>query len=89
MIANLSLCVARVCVCVCVHPLNKDVTQAVIHIGTFYQCPFQKMVGWVSFYLIAILALHVLSHSLQERNVPVNVFIVDHHIKKHIQSTLS
>ena len=45
----------------CVHPLNKDVTQAVIHIGTFYQCPFPKMVGWVSFYLIVILALHVLS----------------------------
>ena len=71
-------------VCVCVHSLNKDVSQAIIHIGTFYQCHFQKMVGWVSFYLIAILALHMLSHSLQERNVLGNVFIVDHRIKKNI-----
>ena len=44
-IANLCLCVAKVCVCVCVHPLNKDVPQAII--GTFYQCHFQKMVGWI------------------------------------------
>ena len=36
----------------------------------------------VSFYLIAILALHVKCHSLQERSVPGNVLIVDHHIKK-------
>ena len=33
----------------------------------------------VSFYLIAILALHVKCHSLQERSVPGNVLIVDHH----------
>ena len=33
--------------CVCVHPLNKDFCQAVN--GTFYQCHFQKMVGWVTF----------------------------------------
>ena len=54
---------------VCGHPLNKDFSQFVI--GTFYQCHFQKMAGWVafnffslcwslnrlnvSFYLIAIL----------------------------------
>ena len=37
----------------------------------------------VSFYLIAILALHVKCHSLQEKSVPGNVFIVDHHVKKH------
>ena len=30
--------------CVCVHPLNKGVSQAII--GTFYQCHFQKMAGW-------------------------------------------
>ena len=35
------------------------------------------------FYLIAILALSVKSHSLQERNVLRNVvLIVDHHVKK-------
>ena len=38
----------------------------------------------VSFYLIAILALHVKCHSLQERSVPGNVLIVDHHVKKNI-----
>ena len=38
----------------------------------------------VSFYLIAILALHVKCHSLQERNVLGNVLIVDHHVKKKI-----
>ena len=32
--------------CVCVYPLNKDFSQAVI--GFFYQCHFQKMVGWVT-----------------------------------------
>ena len=39
----------------------------------------------VSFYLIAILALHVKSHSLQERSVLGNVLIfVDQHIKKKV-----
>ena len=44
-----SLCVCgwSVCHCVCVHPMNKDFSQAVI--GIFYQCHFQKMVGWVVF----------------------------------------
>ena len=42
-IANLSLCVARVRVCVL--PLNIEVSQAII--GTFFQCLFQKMIGWV------------------------------------------
>ena len=39
------------------------------------------------FYLIAIIAPHVKSHSLLERNVQENALIVDHHIKKsiHIQ----
>ena len=56
MIAHLSLCVASVrvcvcmyvcvCVCVCAHPLNKDVSQAII--GTFFQCVLQKMVAWVA-----------------------------------------
>ena len=40
-IANLSLCVARVRVCVL--PLNIEVSQAII--GTFFQCLFQKMIG--------------------------------------------
>ena len=31
----------------CVHPLNKDVSQAII--GTFFQRFLQKMVGWVAF----------------------------------------
>ena len=38
----------------------------------------------VSFYLIAILALHVKCQSLQERDVPENVLIVDHHVKKYL-----
>ena len=38
----------------------------------------------VSFYVIAILALRVKSHSLQESNVLGNVLIVDHHVKKCI-----
>ena len=46
-IANLCVRVASVCVCVCVHPLNKDVSQAII--GTFFQCLLQKMVGWIAF----------------------------------------
>ena len=36
------------------------------------------------FYLIAILALRVKSHSLQERSVPGNVLSVDHHVKNII-----
>ena len=40
LIANLSVCVASVCVCV--HPLNKDASQAII--GRFCQCVLQKMV---------------------------------------------
>ena len=43
-IANLSQCVANVCVCV--HPLNKDISQDII--GTFFQCILQKMVRWVA-----------------------------------------
>ena len=42
MIANLCVCVATVCVCV--HPLNKDISQA----GTFFQCILQNIVGWVA-----------------------------------------
>ena len=40
------------------------------------------MTANVSFYLIAILALHVKCHSLQERDVLGNMLIVDHHVKK-------
>ena len=36
------------------------------------------------FHLIVIIASHVKSHSLQERNVQENALIVDHHIKKSI-----
>ena len=32
---------------VCVHPVNKDVSQAIF--STFYQCQFQKIVGWICF----------------------------------------
>ena len=42
------------------------------------------MTANVSFYVIAILALHVKCHSLQERDVLGNTLIVDHHIKKKI-----
>ena len=40
------------------------------------------MTANVSFYLIAILALHENCHFLQERNVPGNVLIVDRHVGK-------
>ena len=40
------------------------------------------MTANVSFYVIAILALHMKCHSLQERDVLGNTLIVDHHIKK-------
>ena len=46
---------------------------------TFLSCK-----AYVSFYLIAILALREKSHSLQERNVLGNVLIVDHHVKKTV-----
>ena len=39
-IANLSLCVASVCVCVSVHPLNNDVSQAII--WTFFSAFFKR-----------------------------------------------
>ena len=47
------------------------------------------MTANVTFYLIAILALSVVQsrHSLQETNhtnVPGNVLIVDHHVKKKL-----
>ena len=35
-----------VCMCVCVHPLNKDIPQAII--VSFFQCVLQKIVGWVA-----------------------------------------
>ena len=54
-IANLSVFVARVCVCVCVHSFNKDVCQAII--GTLYQCHFQKKVGWVTFKVSVLFTL--------------------------------
>ena len=41
------------------------------------------MTANVSFYLIAILAHCVKSHSLQERNVLWNMLFVDHHVKKY------
>ena len=41
------------------------------------------MTANVSFYLLAILAQRVKSHSLQERNVLWNVLIVDQHVKKY------
>ena len=40
------------------------------------------MTAHVSFYVIAILALRLKGHSLQERNVLGNVNIVDHPIQK-------
>ena len=75
MIANLSVFVARECVCVCVHPLNKDVSQAIID-------TLLSVTANVSFYFIAILALRVKGHSLQERNALGNVLTVDHHVKE-------
>ena len=41
------MCIASVCAYMYVHPLNEDVSQAVI--GTFFQCLLQKMVGCVAF----------------------------------------
>ena len=45
---------------------------------------FKTVTANVSFYLVAILALNVNSHSLQQRNVLRNVLIVDHHIYIYI-----
>ena len=42
----------------------------------------------VSFYLIAILALHVKCHSLQERSVLGNVLIVDKNMHIYSQGQL-
>ena len=42
------------------------------------------MTANVSFYLIAILALRVKSHSLQERNVQGDVVNVDHHVNIYL-----
>ena len=39
--------------------------------------------------VIAIFALHVKCHSLQERNVLGNVLIVDHHVKKKVMYVYS
>ena len=61
MIANLSVFVAR-CVCVCVHPLNKDVSQAIT--GTFCQCHFQKIVVWVTFKFSLLLMLRFKSFKM-------------------------
>ena len=36
----------------------------------------------MSLFIVAILALHVKCHSLQERNVLGNKLIVDHRVKK-------
>ena len=47
------------------------------------------MTANVSFYLIAILAHCVKSHSLQERNVLWNVLFVDHHVKKILYTAIS
>ena len=41
-IANLSVCIATVCV----HPLNKDISQAII--GTFFSALYKRMVRWVA-----------------------------------------
>ena len=61
--------------CLCVHPLNKDVSQAIID-------TLLSMTANVSFYFIAILALRVKGLSLQERNALGNVPTVDHHVKE-------
>ena len=45
---SLCVCVCVCSYCVCVHPLNKDISQAII--GTFFQCILLKMVGWVALY---------------------------------------
>ena len=42
---SLCVCVARVRVCVL--PLNIEVSRSQAIIGTFFQCLFQKMIGWV------------------------------------------
>ena len=50
--------------CVCVPPLNKDVSQAII--GTFYQCHFRKMAGWdkVAFKFSLLFMLRVKSFKM-------------------------
>ena len=59
-IANLSVFMARVCVCV--HPFDKDVCQAII--GNLYQCHFQKKVGWVAFTVSVLFTLKIKSFQM-------------------------
>ena len=56
---------------VCVHPLNKVVFQAII--GTFYQCHFQKMVGWVAFKVSLLFMLKFKSFKMWR---PMSLFIL-------------
>ena len=57
--------------CVCVHPLNKDVPQAIT--GTLYQYHFQKMVGWVVFKVSVLFTLRFKSFRMWR---PMSLFIL-------------
>ena len=46
--------IANLCVCVCVHPLNEDVSQAII--GACFHCVSQKMVVWVALRFVIALS---------------------------------
>ena len=97
-IANLCVCV---CVCVasvCVHPLNKDISPAII--DTFFQCILQKMIGWVALKFVIALCWSLkclkcdsqclfLSYwnscsACEMSYVLGNVLIDDHHVQKKI-----
>ena len=85
----ISLCVWLECVCVL--PVNEDVTQAII--DTFHQYHFQKVVGWVAFKVSLLFSWSLnrfkcdgqclfLSYLLLALRLG-NVLVVDHHVKKY------
>ena len=45
-----------------VHPVNKDVSQAIF--STFYQCQFQKIVGWIGFKFSLLFMLRIKSFKM-------------------------
>ena len=65
-----------------VHPLNKDVSQAII--GTIFQSLLQKMVGWVAF----VVSLHFMS-KFKPLPIVVCFTLCDFHLQVGLFSFLS
>ena len=98
MIANLCVCEASAGACVCTHWIKTLKLSLALFFSAFYNhgrmghievchrfmLKFKPFKMWrpMSLFIVAILALHVKCHSLQERNVLGNKLIVDHRVKK-------